>query len=70
MDSNLIHRPSAQNRLRSTRKVLEICFVLMIVADSDLVDHETGGVVKIISLSFHAYVDHPNWRSDVSYKSI
>jgi hypothetical protein len=32
MDSNLIHGPSAQNRWRSTRKVLKICLVLTIVA--------------------------------------
>jgi hypothetical protein len=32
-----------------------------------LVDYETGGIEKIISLYFHAYVDHPNRRSDASY---
>jgi hypothetical protein len=31
----LILGPSAQNRLRSTRKVLEICLVLRIAAYSD-----------------------------------
>jgi hypothetical protein len=35
-----------------------------------LVDHGTGGIGKDISLSFHAYVDHPNQRSDVSCASI
>ncbi len=29
-----------------------------------LVDHGTGGIGHFISLSFHAYVDHPNQRLD------
>jgi hypothetical protein len=35
MDSNLIHRPSAQNRWHNTRKVLEIYLVLTILQYSD-----------------------------------
>jgi hypothetical protein len=35
-----------------------------------LVYHETGGIGKIISLSFQAYIDHPNRRSDTSCTSI
>jgi hypothetical protein len=35
-----------------------------------LVDHGTGGIGKIISLAFHAYVDDPNQRSDTSCTSI
>jgi hypothetical protein len=35
----------------------------MIAADSDLVDHESYGIGKVIFLSFHAYVVHPNRRS-------
>jgi hypothetical protein len=31
-----------------------------------LVDHETDCVEKIISLSFHAYEEPPNWRSHAS----
>jgi hypothetical protein len=29
-----------------------------------LVDHDTGGIGKVISLSLHAYVDYPNQRLD------
>jgi hypothetical protein len=35
-----------------------------------LVEHETGGIEKFISLSFHAYVDDPNQKSDASCASI
>jgi hypothetical protein len=34
-----------------------------------LVDHETGCVGKVISLVFHVYKEHPNWKSYVSYVS-
>jgi hypothetical protein len=35
-----------------------------------LVDHETSGIENVISLSFHAYVDHPNRRLDAYCTSI
>jgi hypothetical protein len=31
-----------------------------------LIDHETGCIKKIISLSFHAYKEHPNRSSYTS----
>jgi hypothetical protein len=45
--------------------VLENNFVSTI-----LVDHEIGCVGKIISLSFHAYKEHPNQRSYAFYAII
>jgi hypothetical protein len=35
-----------------------------------LVNHNTGGFRKLISLDFHAYVECPNWRLYASCASI
>jgi hypothetical protein len=50
--------------------VLKNDFVSMIVSTLILVDNETGCVVKLISLPFHTYEEHPNWRSYMSCASI
>jgi hypothetical protein len=60
VDSNSIDGPLAQNRWCRTRKFLKIYLVSTIAADYNLFDHEIGGIGKIISLAFHAYVDRPN----------
>jgi hypothetical protein len=70
IDSNWIHGPSGQNSGAAPKMVLEICTILMIADDSDLVGHETSATGKVISLSFRAYVEHPKRRSYAIWTSI
>jgi hypothetical protein len=70
MDSNWIHGPLGQNSGATLKMVLEIGIILMIEDDSDLIEHETGVIGKVISLAFRAYVECPKRRSYAIWTSI
>jgi hypothetical protein len=50
--------------------ILENDFILTMAGDSDLFDHETSCVGKLISLFFYVYEEHTNRRSYSSCASI
>jgi hypothetical protein len=70
MDFKLIDKSSTQNRWRNTRKVLEILHCLTIECDSHFSWVRDQWHWKNYVLSLHAYVKHPNQRSDMSCMSI
>jgi hypothetical protein len=63
MDTNWIHGPSGQNSGAAPKMVLEIGTILTIVNDSILFGHGTSAILKVTSLAFRAYIEHPKRRS-------